>query len=64
VQVSTAVPDPANVLAAYLREATKQSRLAYGFNAPSYTFSAMNACIAAEQALECLRAALETADGK
>jgi hypothetical protein len=62
--MSTAVPDPASVLAAYLREATGQSRFAYEFSANSYSFSAMNACIAAEQALKCLREALETADGK
>jgi hypothetical protein len=53
VPVSTAVPDPASVLVAYLREATEESRLAYEFSANSYTFSAMSACIAAEQALEC-----------
>jgi hypothetical protein len=56
--VSSAVPDPAEVLAVYLREAVSESRLAYEFNATSYTFSAMTACIAAEQALEVLRAAL------
>jgi hypothetical protein len=59
--MSAAVPDPASVLAAYLREAVAESRLAYEFNPTSYTFSAMSACIAAEQALECLRAALESA---
>ena len=59
--MSTAVPDPANVLAAYLREAVAESRLAYEFNPTSYTFSAMSACIAAEQALECLREKLVSA---
>jgi hypothetical protein len=59
--VSTAVPDPASVLVAYLREATEESRLAYEFSANSYTFSAMSACIAAEQALECLREKLVSA---
>jgi hypothetical protein len=57
--MSGAVPDPASVLAACLREAVTQSRLAYDFSANSYAFSAMNACIAAERALECLRDALE-----
>jgi hypothetical protein len=66
--MSTAVPDPASVLAAYLREAVAESVLAYEFNATSYTFSAMNACIAAERALDVLRGALslcgrEDADG-
>jgi hypothetical protein len=45
-------------LEATLREATAESRLAYEFNACSYTFAAMNACIAAERALEVLREAL------
>jgi hypothetical protein len=57
--MSTAVPDPASVLAAYLREAVEESRLAYEFNATSYTFSAMSTCIAAERALDVLRGALE-----
>jgi hypothetical protein len=61
VPVSTAVPDPANVLAAYLREAVAQSSLAYDFSASSYSFSAMNACIAAERAFECMREALVSA---
>jgi len=33
--MSTAVPDPASVLAAYLREAVEESRLAYEFNPTS-----------------------------
>jgi hypothetical protein len=45
-------------LEAILGEATAESRLAYEFAANSYTFAAMNACIAAEQALEVLREAL------
>jgi hypothetical protein len=43
---------------ARVREAVEQARLAYEFAANSYTFAAMNACVAAEQALEVLRAAL------
>jgi hypothetical protein len=39
------------MLEAILGEATAESRLAYEFNATSYTFSAMTACIAAERAL-------------
>jgi hypothetical protein len=50
---------PFRRLAAALREAVAQSRLAYEFGASSYNFSAMNACIAAERALEVLRDALE-----
>ena len=45
-------------LSAALREATEESKLAYEFNANSYSFSAMDACIAAERALENLREAL------
>jgi hypothetical protein len=48
---------------AALREAVAESKLAYEFGANSYTFSAMNACIAAELALEALRDALESAAG-
>jgi hypothetical protein len=42
-----------------LREAVAESRLAYEFSSNSYSFAAMNACIAAERALEVLRDALE-----
>ena len=35
-----------------IREAVVESKLAYEFNANSYSFSAMDACIAAERALE------------
>jgi hypothetical protein len=42
-----------------LREAVTESRLAYEFNATSYTISAMSACIAAERALGVLREALD-----
>jgi len=59
--MSSAVPDPAEVLAAYLREANAQSRLGYSFVPNSYTYSAMQACLAAEQALEALREALAEA---
>jgi hypothetical protein len=41
-----------------IREAVVESKLAYEFNANSYSFSAMDACIAAERALENLREAL------
>ena len=40
-----------------------ESKLAYGLGASTYTFSAMNACIAAEQALEVLRDALADTTG-
>jgi hypothetical protein len=42
-----------------LREAVAESRLAYELSANSYSFSAMNACFAAERSLEVLREALE-----
>jgi hypothetical protein len=61
--MSGAVPDPVKVLAAYLQEATAQARLAYGFVPNSYTYSAMQGCLAAEQAFEALRATLAEADG-
>jgi len=57
--VSTAVPDPANVLAAYLREAVAEAKLAYEFVPISHTYGALQACLAAEQALTVLRDALE-----
>ena len=60
--MSSAVPDPAAVLAAYLREANAQAQLAYSFVPNSYTYSAMQACLAAEQAFEALREALAEAD--
>ena len=57
--MSTAVPDPANVLAAYLREAVAEAKLAYEFVPISHTYGALQACLAAEQALTVLRDALE-----
>ena len=42
-----------------LREAVAESKLAYEFAANSYSFSAMNACMGAERALDVLREALE-----
>jgi hypothetical protein len=42
-----------------LREAVEESKLAYELAANSYSFSAMNACMAAERTLEVLRDALE-----
>jgi hypothetical protein len=47
-------------LDAALRDAVTESRLAYEFNTNSYTFAAMNACLAAALALENLRTALES----
>jgi len=43
-----------------IREANAESKLAYEFNTNSYTFAALNACNAAERALENLRDALES----
>jgi hypothetical protein len=43
---------------AALREAVAESRLAYELSANSYRFAAMNACNAAERALEVLCDAL------
>jgi hypothetical protein len=57
-----AVPDPAAVLAAYLLEAIAQAQLAYSFVPNSYTYGALQACLAAKQAFEVLRAALAEAD--
>jgi len=53
-------PQPAGLraLAIAVREAVAQSGLAYEFSANSYSYSCMSACLAAEQALEALRAAL------
>ena len=42
-----------------LREALAESELAYEFAANSYSFSAMDACMRAERALDLLREALE-----
>jgi hypothetical protein len=42
-----------------LREAVAESKLAYELNANSYSYSCLGACLAAERALEVLRAALE-----
>ena len=50
-------------LDATVREAVAESKLAYGLGASTYTFSAMNACIAAERALEVLRDALADTTG-
>jgi hypothetical protein len=60
--MSSAVPDPAAVLATYLREAITEAKLAYDFLPVSYTYSALQACLAAEQALAVLRDALEAGD--
>ena len=38
-----------------LREAVAESKLAYRFSPSSYSYSCLNACLAAEQALEVLR---------
>jgi hypothetical protein len=38
-----------------LREAVAESTLAYDFTANSYSYSAMNACMGAERALDVLR---------
>ena len=46
-----------------LREAVAESRVAYEFAANSYSYSAMDACMRAERALEVLRDALEAASG-
>jgi len=46
-----------------LREALAESRVAYEFAANSYSYSAMDACMRAERALEVLRDALEAASG-
>jgi hypothetical protein len=46
-------------LAQAIHRAIAESKLAYQFSADSYSFAAMNACIAAERALEVLREALE-----
>jgi hypothetical protein len=47
------------ILAEAVREAVAESKLAYEFNASSYSFSCMNACLEAERALEAVAAALE-----
>jgi hypothetical protein len=44
-----------------VREAATQARLAYEFSANSYSFASLNACIAAQQAVEVLRSALAAA---
>jgi hypothetical protein len=38
-----------------VREAVAETRLAYGFNPNSYSFSAMSACIRVERALNALQ---------
>jgi hypothetical protein len=60
--MSDAVPDPATVLAIYLREAITEAQLAYDFVPISYTYGALQACLAAEQAFAVLRDALEAED--
>jgi hypothetical protein len=47
-----------------LREAVAESKLAYEFNANSYTFAAMTACMGAERALDVLREALEDSEDR
>jgi hypothetical protein len=49
---------PFRKLETALREAVTESKLAYDFGASTYTFSTLNACIAAERALDVLRDAL------
>jgi len=41
-----------------LREAARQSRLAYEFSPNSYTYGSLSACLAAENALGVIRAHL------
>jgi len=50
-----------NVLAHYLGQAVAESKLAYRFSPSSYSYSCLNACLAAEQALEVLRDTLDAA---
>ena len=38
-----------------IREAIRQSRLAYAYSPNSYTSGSLNACLAAENALEVIR---------
>ena len=61
--MSTALPDPTKVLDAYLREAIAEIKAAYNFDPNSYTYRAMQACLAAEQAFAALRDALEVEGG-
>jgi hypothetical protein len=61
--VSAALPDPAKVLDAYLREAVAEIKVAYDLVPNSYTYRAMQACMAAEQAFAALREALEMNSG-
>jgi hypothetical protein len=56
--VSRALPDPGRVAETYLREAIAEARLAYSYVPSSYTYSCLSACLAAEQAVAALRAAL------
>jgi hypothetical protein len=49
-------------VSAAVHEAVAETRLAYELNANSYTFSAMNACMGAERALDVLREALEDSE--
>ena len=41
-----------------IREAIRQSRLAYDYCPSSYTYGSLSACLAAENALEVIRAHL------
>jgi hypothetical protein len=41
-----------------IREAVRQSRLAYEFSPNSYTYGSLSACLAAENALDVIRAYL------
>jgi len=41
-----------------IREAVRQSRLAYEFFPDSYTYRSLNACLAAQNALDVIRAHL------
>ena len=50
---------PFRGLSEALREAVAESKLAYELNANSYSYSCLSACLAAERALEVLRAAIE-----
>ena len=41
-----------------IREAVRQSRLAYDFSPNSYTYGSLSACLAAQNALDVIRAHL------
>jgi hypothetical protein len=61
--MTAAFPDPAKVLDVYLREAIAEIKVAYAFVPNSYTYSALQACLAAEQAFAVLRETLEAEGG-